>query len=139
MPNAQRYHDCHIDTLRRRLAQSGHQCFWCGALRGRDFHHIQPRAAGGSDDPSNLIWICDCCHAVLDEFCKKHWNDPAQAARMELIRGKSVNAVFEDWVKDGKDWKIGNGGIRLVCNGPAPKQQRTADDIWRDMLQLRKH
>jgi ATP-dependent DNA helicase RecQ len=29
-----------------------------------DVHHLVPRAAGGSDDPANLITLCDGCHAV---------------------------------------------------------------------------
>ena len=29
-----------------------------------DVHHLVPRALGGSDDPSNLITLCDACHAA---------------------------------------------------------------------------
>jgi ATP-dependent DNA helicase RecQ len=29
-----------------------------------DVHHLIPRAAGGADDPSNLITLCDGCHAA---------------------------------------------------------------------------
>ncbi|WP_245321406.1 RecQ family ATP-dependent DNA helicase [Bradyrhizobium sp. NAS96.2] len=29
-----------------------------------DIHHLLPRSAGGSDEPSNLITLCDGCHAA---------------------------------------------------------------------------
>ena len=29
-----------------------------------DIHHLLPRSAGGSDEPSNLIVLCDGCHAA---------------------------------------------------------------------------
>lgn len=29
--------------------------------------HIIPRAEGGTDDPSNLGWICTACHATKTE------------------------------------------------------------------------
>lgn len=29
-----------------------------------DVHHLLPRSAGGADDPSNLVTLCDGCHAA---------------------------------------------------------------------------
>lgn len=29
-----------------------------------DIHHLLPRSAGGSDEPSNLVTLCDGCHAA---------------------------------------------------------------------------
>ncbi len=29
-----------------------------------DIHHLLPRTAGGSDEPSNLVTLCDGCHAA---------------------------------------------------------------------------
>jgi ATP-dependent DNA helicase RecQ len=49
------------------LARDGHRCRNCGGLghgADLDVHHLIPRAAGGSDDPSNLITLCDGCHAA---------------------------------------------------------------------------
>lgn len=82
-----RFHDCTITTLRKRFRTYGFKCSWCGNRLGRDFHHIQPkRGAGGSDDKANLIWVCEVCHTLLDDFCRKHWDDPTQKGRMTLIR-----------------------------------------------------
>lgn len=37
-------------------------CPWAGSERLAHEHHIVPQAAGGSDDPTNLIWLCAGCH-----------------------------------------------------------------------------
>ena len=31
---------------------------------GADVHHLLPRSAGGKDEPSNLVTLCDGCHAA---------------------------------------------------------------------------
>jgi len=49
------------------LARDGHTCRSCGNVCGAgeaDVHHLIPRAAGGSDEASNLITLCDGCHAA---------------------------------------------------------------------------
>lgn len=49
------------------LARDSRTCRACGeACSGgeSDVHHLIPRAAGGTDDPANLITLCDGCHAA---------------------------------------------------------------------------
>ena len=49
------------------LARDAHQCRACGEKCSRgeaDVHHLIPRAAGGGNDPANLITLCDGCHAA---------------------------------------------------------------------------
>jgi len=49
------------------LKRDGHACRACGkpCPHGEaDVHHLIPRAAGGVDDPANLITLCDGCHAA---------------------------------------------------------------------------
>lgn len=37
----------------------------CGCRRvARHIHHIQPRCQGGSDDPNNLLFLCQKCHVA---------------------------------------------------------------------------
>jgi len=37
----------------------------CACAGGEaDVHHLVPRAAGGADDPANLVTLCDGCHAA---------------------------------------------------------------------------
>ena len=93
-----KFHDCSEATLRKRILFYGYRCGWCGRRPGRDFHHIQPSkagGAGGSDEWDNLIWVCETCHTLLDEFCRKHWSDPEQQERMRKIRSCSIDATFQ--------------------------------------------
>src|SRR5216117_2581272 len=49
------------------LARDSHVCRACGESCSQgeaDVHHLIPRAAGGVDEPANLITLCDGCHAA---------------------------------------------------------------------------
>ena len=49
------------------LRRDKFKCVECGEPCNRgeaDIHHLLPRSAGGSDEPSNLITLCDGCHAA---------------------------------------------------------------------------
>jgi len=49
------------------LARDRNTCQGCGrpcAGGESDVHHLMPRASGGSDEPANLITLCDGCHAA---------------------------------------------------------------------------
>ena len=65
------------------LARDQRACVSCGSVPAAgeaDIHHLVPRAAGGLDDPSNLITLCDGCHAA------RHPNLQASLARRTLER-----------------------------------------------------
>lgn len=139
-----KFHDCTEQTLRIRFETYGFQCSWCGNRPGRDFHHIQPQHAGKNDEYSNLIWVCEVCHTFLDEFCTKHWNDPEQAQRIAEIRSCSVEATFsvcdgEITKKKGKEaWNFGNV-FQFGREGKRQEIVRTAEDIWHDLAEIKKH
>lgn len=44
------------------LRRDGHQCRKCPRRDSLTVHHIKPRAAGGSDNPANLLTLCATCH-----------------------------------------------------------------------------
>ena len=49
------------------LRRDKFKCVECGKPCNRgeaDIHHLVPRSAGGSDEPSNLVTLCDGCHAA---------------------------------------------------------------------------
>jgi RecQ family ATP-dependent DNA helicase len=49
------------------LRRDKFKCVECGDPCDRDeadIHHLLPRSVGGSDEPSNLITLCDGCHAA---------------------------------------------------------------------------
>ena len=138
-----KFHDCKPDTLRERLRRYGAQCRWCGNRPGRDFHHIQPTAAGGSDEWGNLIWVCEVCHTLLDEFCRGHWSDVAQAERMRELRSCSIEAEFrhaEGTINkrtSQEQWNYANI-FEIGKEGKVAEPSRTADDVWHDLADLKK-
>jgi ATP-dependent DNA helicase RecQ len=49
------------------LKRDNYKCVECGTSCGAfevDVHHLLPRSAGGTDEPSNLVTLCDGCHAA---------------------------------------------------------------------------
>jgi ATP-dependent DNA helicase RecQ len=66
------------------LGRDNWRCKGCGELCAEgeaDVHHLVPRAAGGMDDPANLITLCDACHA----------------ARHPNLQGTLARRVIERW------------------------------------------
>lgn len=51
------------------LARDRHRCRrnGCNHSRFLDIHHLVPRAAGGTHDPSNLVTLCSSCHRLWHE------------------------------------------------------------------------
>lgn len=64
------------------LVRDEHKCRRCGASNPAelDVHHLVPRRGGGQDELSNLISLCDGCHAAL------HLNLQVGLARRMLER-----------------------------------------------------
>jgi ATP-dependent DNA helicase RecQ len=66
------------------LARDDSRCQECGEQTRQgeaDVHHLVPRSSGGDDDPSNLITLCDGCHA----------------ARHPNLQGSLARRVIERW------------------------------------------
>jgi hypothetical protein len=38
-------------------------CVACGSLEDLNHHHLVPRSLGGTEEESNLITLCESCHA----------------------------------------------------------------------------
>ncbi|WP_244487294.1 HNH endonuclease [Afipia sp. Root123D2] len=54
-------------TRKSILRRDGFRCLECKKPCNPDeidIHHLLPRSAGGGDEPSNLIALCDGCHAA---------------------------------------------------------------------------
>jgi ATP-dependent DNA helicase RecQ len=53
-------------TRRQVLQRDGSCCVSCGEALGpdADIHHLLPRSMGGTDELSNLVALCDGCHAA---------------------------------------------------------------------------
>ena len=82
------------------LARDSHRCRACGdeCPQGEaDVHHLIPRAAGGADDPANLITLCDGCHAA------HHPNLQGTLARRMIERWGLKLARALDWRRELAD------------------------------------
>jgi ATP-dependent DNA helicase RecQ len=54
------------DRLRHRILQrDGWCCQRCGAASQLEVHHLHLRSRGGEDADSNLITLCNRCHARM--------------------------------------------------------------------------
>src|SRR5262249_21918183 len=73
------------------LRRDKYKCVECGTpcrSAEADVHHLLPRSAGGPDEPSNLITLCDGCHA----------------ARHPKLAGRLARRVMEKWAVRLAQW-----------------------------------
>ena len=80
------------------LLRDNHRCVECGVQCGRadaDVHHLLPRSAGGTDEPSNLVTLCDGCHA----------------AHHPKLAGRLARRVMERWAVRLALWLDRHGAI----------------------------
>jgi ATP-dependent DNA helicase RecQ len=66
------------------LRRDNYKCVECGTpcrSAEADVHHLLPRSAGGADEPSNLVTLCDGCHA----------------AHHPKLAGRLARRVMEKW------------------------------------------
>src|SRR5262245_31948622 len=58
--------DTPVKTATIVLTEAGYRCAvpTCRGILALDMHHIWEVAAGGGDDPANLIALCPTCHAL---------------------------------------------------------------------------
>lgn len=50
------------------LLRDNFRCQECNFYKHLEVHHIIPKSKGGSDDPSNLVTLCQRCHAKEHGF-----------------------------------------------------------------------
>ena len=113
-------------TRRYIHARDGDRCRRCGAsgaVQRLYTHHILPRTQGGSDNPSNLMLVCQSCHGKLEREAQRALVTSSRSNAPEPAKPKSVSqwlrpsdygpqAVSPDWGGDcylNPDW---GGGTR---------------------------
>ena len=80
------------------LVRDKHRCVECHtpcASDEADVHHLVPRSAGGSDEPSNLVTLCDGCHA----------------AHHPKLAGRLARRTLERWAVRLALWLDRNGSL----------------------------
>lgn len=80
---AQSEHDKYLQIRSQILLRDGFRCRECNYYKHLEVHHIIPRSKGGTDDPNNLITLCQRCHR------KKHgFREPIHKKRKHTRRNK---------------------------------------------------
>jgi 5-methylcytosine-specific restriction endonuclease McrA len=57
-----------IDTPCDRCRTRGHE-------DRMDLHHVKPRSRGGTNEPSNLKWLCRGCHGAIHDHTATDWRE----------------------------------------------------------------
>ena len=80
-------------TRRQVMLRDAFRCTSCKVSLGNDadVHHLLPRSMGGADDLSNLVTLCDGCHAA------HHPNLATGLARRAIERWAVRLARWLDW------------------------------------------
>tara|TARA_B110000211_G_scaffold195213_1_gene223751 strand:+ start:49 stop:537 length:489 start_codon:yes stop_codon:yes gene_type:complete len=82
-------------------------CVMCGDVKNLDHHHIIAKVNGGTDDPENLITLCQEHHGKLHQFRPGAWNNRkqlqaegiAKAKAKGVYKGKPVTLNHDEMVK----------------------------------------
>jgi ATP-dependent DNA helicase RecQ len=80
------------------LRRDSYRCLECGTpcrAAEADVHHLLPRSAEGTDEPSNLVTLCDGCHA----------------AHHPKLAGRLARRVLEKWAIRLALWLDRHGAI----------------------------
>lgn len=87
---------CRQALKRRRLADErglGSRCYWCDVAGVElEVEHLEPRAAGGTDDPSNVVAACRWCNAARGSRSPEAF---ARSSRRQLRRVRDRVAQLE--------------------------------------------
>ena len=60
------------DEKKKIIESDGFQCRFCGRQSGLHVHHAKYRSEGGSNDPSNLITLCNDHHGLVHSNKKRY-------------------------------------------------------------------
>lgn len=65
-----------------------------------EVHHVVGRAAGGSNDPVNLLSICNTCHAIVTRGCDEDANPRLLACFFHQLAWYGLNFLLKSGLKD---------------------------------------
>jgi ATP-dependent DNA helicase RecQ len=101
------------------LLRDNHRCvecrIWCRDSDA-DVHHLLPRSAGGNDEPSNLVTLCDGCHA----------------AHHPKLAGGLARRVMEQWAVKLALWLDREGAISEASRSFGPVLRLFGLERFRD-------
>lgn len=101
------------------LKRDGYKCKQCGVssrAAETDVHHLLPRSAGGMDEPSNLVTLCDGCHA----------------AHHPKLAGRLARRTIENWAVRLALWLDRHGSISEATRNFGPALRLFGLERFRD-------
>ncbi len=122
----------------------GHRCGYCGVHEEEvgcelEVDHFRPRAAGGSDELSNLIYCCSACNRIKSDF----WSVDAIRRLLHPLQDDLATHLRED--ADGRLIALTETGAfhlkRLKLNRPqliaARVNRRESLRMQQEIVELR--
>ena len=100
------------------LSRDKHTCFFnCKNSHRLEVHHIKFRSQGGTDNPNNLVTLCDKCHkkvhaGKLELNVKKH-KELKSATIMNVIRKRLLEFYLDAVETFGYETKVKRREIEL--------------------------
>ena len=75
-------------------------CVGCGVKGVCDLHHLKTRAAGGTDEPHNLLMVCRICHTKIHGKGLKWFSDKYPKAATILRYNKwKFDGFMNKWMR----------------------------------------
>lgn len=68
-------------------------CPVCQKHKVQSKHHIIPRKYNGSNDKTNLIWLCNSCHDII-EMKTEEWIESGKRYNSDILRSMIINNGF---------------------------------------------
>ncbi len=99
------------------LSRDNHTCFFKCKDSKLEVHHIKYRSQGGTDNPNNLVTLCEKCHkkvhkGLLELNIKKH-KELKSATIMNVIRKRLLEFYTEAEETFGYETKVKRREIEL--------------------------
>ena len=101
------------------LLRDHQRCVACGIScrdADADVHHLLPRSAGGTDEPANLVTLCDGYHA----------------AHHPKLAGRLARRVIERWAVRLAFWLDRQGAISEASRNFGPALRLFGLELFRD-------
>lgn len=77
---------------RQILERDRYTCQHCGDKDNLEVHHIQPRHERGTDNPSNLVTLCENCHTKSDVY-RAYFKRSTQTVKGEPVAFNGARRV----------------------------------------------
>lgn len=67
-----------LDVRQLVYTRDAFRCVFCASRNKLTLHHVRPLALGGSNEPHNLVVLCNTCHSLIENAIRRllRWSVP---------------------------------------------------------------